>query len=171
MLRYVAMLDEISPAWRDGAVVDEPTVEELLAAETVRPAEGTGMGVRASTMAAVEDGDFDGTPVGQLCAEIAEGNAEAVAAQLARSPQLAFQADKDGMAPLHWAADRGCVEVVEALLALVGTGADAAERVNARDGAGDTPLHYAVNTESVEVVRLLVAAGADIHAENEAALA
>merc|ERR1712232_1470264 len=85
---------------------------------------------------------------------------------LRRHPELAFAADKDGMTPLRWAADRGSLDAVEALLALVGTGAVASSRLGFQDHAGDTALHYAVLTDNAEIARRLVSHGADPHVAN-----
>ena len=65
----------------------------------------------------------------------------------------------NGKTPLHTAADKGCVDVVDLLI-------KANADVNARDDSGKTPLHYAALEGHVEVVRRLVAAGADINAED-----
>lgn len=62
-------------------------------------------------MARMGDGDVDETPAGQLCQEIAEGRIEAACRLLKGSPSLAAEADKDGMLPLHWAADRGDLQM------------------------------------------------------------
>merc|ERR1719492_11142 len=70
------------------------------------------------------------------------------------------------MAPLHWAADRGALEVARVLVRMAGETPEAAARLNARDSNGDTPLHYAVNTDNPELARLLLGAGADAAVKN-----
>jgi len=161
MRGYVAELDDLEPGWRDGAAPK---------AERAKPDGSSGMGFAVSTMAAAEDdGDVDETPVGQLCEAIAEGKVAEASAILRRQPELAAQVDKDGMSPLHWAADRGELEVAQTLVAILQRkpAAEAAAVLNARDASGDTALHYAVNTDNLELARALVAAGADAHVENE----
>jgi len=56
---------------------------------------------------------------------------------------------------LHWASDRGSLDMVEYLLAL---GADP----NAPDHEGQTPLHYAAICEHRDIYAALVAAGGDV---------
>lgn len=69
--------------------------------------------------------------------------------------------EEDGgkLTPLHFACDRGHVEVVELLIA---RGASVA----ARDEEGQTPLHYAVFNDFLDVVRVLSKAGADFEARD-----
>ncbi|MHB9132518.1 MAG: ankyrin repeat domain-containing protein [Armatimonadota bacterium] len=68
-----------------------------------------------------------------------------------------FQVNHDGQTPLHQAAAKGKVDVVEHMLF---KGA----HVDARTAAGETPLHIAVRNRQLEVVHVLLAHGADINA-------
>lgn len=166
MQSYIAVLDKAVPGWELGAEVKPKKGQAGM--------EG-GLGPSVSTMGRIgqpEDDDIDETPVGQLCERIAASDVPAVEALLKKSPGLAFQKDKDGMTPLHWAADRGLLKVAELLLVdeviEKGGGASARlQRINLQDDAGDTPLHYAVNSENLELARLLVKRGADAHLANE----
>lgn len=164
MHRYVELLDGAAPGWRHGEA----------AADGDCTSKGGGVGISTGPtvslmgkMGGPGAEDVDETPIGQLCERVAEGDTEAVRELLARQPDLAFQADKDGMTPLHWAADRDKLEVLELLLASLGAGAEAAARLAARDASGDTPLHYAVNSENYKVARLLLAWGAEARLANE----
>merc|ERR1719252_428048 len=96
-------------------------------------------------------GDVDNTPVGQLCEQIADGKLEAAREILRRKPELAFQADKDGMMPLHWAADRGALDLVKVLIAMAVPKGTTGAFMSAQDSNGDTPLHYAVLSDNPEV--------------------
>jgi len=62
--------------------------------------------------------------------------------------------DEEDMGLLHWASDRGNLEMVKFL---VGLNAD----VNAIDGSGQTPLHYASACEHLQVVDFLLSQGAN----------
>ncbi|KAE9587250.1 hypothetical protein Lal_00004777 [Lupinus albus] len=67
--------------------------------------------------------------------------------------------DSEGRTPLHWAVDRGHLDVTELL---VGKDAD----VNAKDNDGQTPLHYAVTCEREAIAEYLVKHNADTHAKD-----
>jgi len=68
--------------------------------------------------------------------------------------------DKNGLTPLHRAADQGRTDIARILLE---HGTD----VNARDKNGLTPLHRAAFWEDAEVARLLLEHGADVNARDE----
>nr|XP_043608427.1 acyl-CoA-binding domain-containing protein 1-like [Erigeron canadensis] len=57
--------------------------------------------------------------------------------------------DSEGRTPLHWAVDRGHIDVAELLLS---RNAD----VNLQDNEGQTPLHYAAVCEREAIAELLV---------------
>ncbi|KAG6503198.1 hypothetical protein ZIOFF_035509 [Zingiber officinale] len=62
--------------------------------------------------------------------------------------------DSEGRTPLHWAVDRGHINVVQTLL-------DKNADVNAKDIEGQTPLHYAALCDREEIGMLLVQHKAD----------
>lgn len=62
--------------------------------------------------------------------------------------------DDDGLGLIHWAADRGNVEILQFLL---NRGVD----VNLVDPDGQTALHYASSCGHVECLKLLIKCGAD----------
>jgi len=175
MAKYVNALDRLAPSWRSSGSSAATSASSTDGGKPAayKPDGGAGMGFTVSTMGRIGDpdkaDDVDETPVGQLCEKIAEGEVEDACALLRRFPTLAFQKDKDGMTPLHWAADRGEQLVAQVLVSMLKMQPPAAILgcLNAKDPAGDTPLHYAVNTENVELARLLCAAGADPGAEND----
>ncbi|XP_022911204.1 acyl-CoA-binding domain-containing protein 6 [Onthophagus taurus] len=64
------------------------------------------------------------------------------------------QLDEDGLALIHWAADRGSLDILQLLLSL---GAD----VNLTDSEGQTPLHYAATCGHDNCIKLLLDYGAN----------
>lgn len=62
--------------------------------------------------------------------------------------------DSEGRTPLHWAVDRGHLNITELL---VSRNAD----VNAKDNEGQTPLHYAAMCEREDIAEYLVKHKAD----------
>jgi ankyrin repeat protein len=63
------------------------------------------------------------------------------------------QQDQEGLTPLHWAVDRGHLDLVKYLIS-------AGAAVNACDHDGQTPLCYAVLCEHTEIEKVLKSAGA-----------
>ena len=86
-----------------------------------------------------------------------EGQLEQVRKLIQDDPSLVTAHDKSGYTPLHWAADRGHLNVVRYLL---GSGAD----INERAESGYTPLHQAAKAGQLNVVCYLLENGADIDA-------
>jgi ankyrin repeat protein len=90
------------------------------------------------------------------------GDAAAVKALLKKDKSLLSARDKDGSTPLHCAAWKGQVTVVEALL---DGGANINEH-NTNSHWGTTPLHAAAHGNQKGVAALLIARGADLRAKN-----
>lgn len=67
---------------------------------------------------------------------------------------------RDGVAPLHFAAQEGRPGIVRALLA-------AGAKPGIADDGGSTPLHVAARQDDPEIVALLLEAGADRRAEDD----
>lgn len=164
MKGYVDVLDQSVPGWREGKA--PPANDSKDRAEISTGPSVSTMGLLGTT---AENTDVDTTPIGKLCEYVTDGDLEAVAEVLRKTPGLAFESDKDGMTPLHWAADRGEVDIVALLLDsdIAASSSEADARVCVRDQSGETPLHYAVMTENLEVAQMLVNARADPNAAND----
>ena len=88
---------------------------------------------------------------------VASGDKNAVRVALAGDPTLAVARDREaGSTPLHFAAHRGFLEIVQALL---DHGADVSAL---EELSSTTPLHWAAEGGHPEVVRLLLARGAGL---------
>ena len=85
---------------------------------------------------------------------VKKGDLNKVKALVSRSQVLAEGKDAEGMSLLHWAADRGSVDMTRLLL-------EFGCQVDGRDGEGQTALHYASSCGHVQVTKLLLKTGAD----------
>ncbi|PIK61998.1 putative acyl-CoA-binding domain-containing protein 6-like [Apostichopus japonicus] len=117
MEKYVEKMDVIDDNWRDSK-------------------SRGGLGVGVSTLYR-DEGDIceSDKTIFDWCKE---GNLEEVQRFLSTSPNHLNELDDSGLALIHWACDRGYMEVIDLLLQL---GAD----VNHPDADGQTPLHYVLS--------------------------
>lgn len=69
--------------------------------------------------------------------------------------------DSMGMAPIHWASDRGDLDILKFLVE------DRSADINFQDSTGQTALHYAVSCSHEEICKYLVGKGARINIQDE----
>ncbi|XP_076242664.1 acyl-CoA-binding domain-containing protein 6 [Calliopsis andreniformis] len=93
---------------------------------------------------------------------VKEGHEQKVQELLDKEPKLVSVMDTEGLLPIHWAADRGHISIIEYLIK---TGAN----VNSQDGDGQTPLHYAASCGHLDVVIYLLSIGAQLIEDNDGA--
>lgn len=120
------------------------------------------LGFSVSTLANAEE---PGEPLDTLQGWTVNGDAAKVVASLEGGAAV-DGVDEEGCTALHFAADRGHVDIIEVL---VGRGAS----VDAQDLDGQTPLHYAALCDRREAYVALVRAGAredleDVNGESAA---
>jgi acyl-CoA-binding protein len=140
MANYIHAIARINPSWESEARIDSSgwtSVSKLSNTD-------------------VELGDADKT----FLDWVKEGNETRVCEILSGEPTLVSTLDMDGLLPIHWAADRGHVDVIARL---IGNGAD----VNSQDRDGQTPLHYAASCGHAETVKYLLSLGAQSIADND----
>uniref|UniRef100_A0A915Q0P6 Acyl-CoA-binding domain-containing protein 6 n=1 Tax=Setaria digitata TaxID=48799 RepID=A0A915Q0P6_9BILA len=115
-------------------------------------------GIRPSTMVDAESTETESSCMSmeqiEWFAALDEGNVEKLKDLLAANLGLLEEKDENQLTALHWASDRGKLELVDFL---VNAGAD----VNIQDYSGQTPLHYAVSCSHRSVVDFLLKKGAD----------
>lgn len=77
-----------------------------------------------------------------------------------KNPDLLKDTDEEGMNLLHWACDRGHVEMVSTLCERFGSD------INVRDAFQQTPLHYAASCGYRDLTELLLKLGIDSKAKD-----
>ncbi|KAK9298373.1 hypothetical protein QLX08_008278 [Tetragonisca angustula] len=136
MKNYLLELDKLNPDWDKQSDSNWVVISRLISTED-------------------EISDADKT----FLDWVKEGHEEKVQELLDKKPKLANLIDSEGLLPIHWAADRGYLEIIQKLIE---KGTD----VNAQDEDGQTPLHYAVSCGHHHVVEYLVSIGAEFIEDN-----
>ncbi|VUZ95856.1 acyl-CoA-binding protein, putative [Plasmodium vivax] len=98
-----------------------------------------------------------------LCKNVVQANLQYIKSALKSNPYLVNKRNSDGLCALHYACDRGYLDIVKVLIEL---GAD----VNADDSCGDTALHIAAYSGQTEIIKYLTSAGADVNRKNSEGL-
>ncbi|KAI4838317.1 acyl-CoA-binding protein [Plasmodium brasilianum] len=94
-----------------------------------------------------------------FCQGVVEENIEQIKNTLKNHPSLINKKNTSGLTALHYACDRGYLDIVKFL---VDQGAD----IHAEDSFGDTALHIAAYSEKREIIEYLISAGADANRKN-----
>ena len=90
---------------------------------------------------------------------VKDGNHDSVKIYLSQHPNQFDVVDNRNSTPLHFACDRGFIEIVKYLVKL---GAD----INKQDINGDTPLVWAIARNHYDVAEYLIRKGADVNVLN-----
>ncbi|CDO64993.1 acyl-CoA-binding protein, putative [Plasmodium reichenowi] len=110
-----------------------------------------------------ENNDDDNNICDILCQHVVMGDLASIKKNLKHNPSLINKKNSSGLTPLHYACDRGYIDIVKYL---VHQGAN----INVEDSYGDTPLHMAAYSEKLNVVDFLKSVGADINKTNSEGL-
>lgn len=141
MRKYIILLSQLFPNW------NEESTEVSL----------TSGWVAVSSMAKEEPNLKDSEK--DISDWVREGNKEKV--KLVAKNHNINDLDSTGLGPIHWAADRGNVDMLRFLVF------DLKADVNLKDQDGQTALHYAASCGHVDIVKYLVEHGADVAVEDQ----
>lgn len=143
--KYIELVSKLDTSFAKDGVGQQSTTKESW--------------VTVSTLQKPEESDED-QDADELIASVKAGDHVAVDHFLCDSKEKYSKdfdwnrLDKDGMALIHWATDRGCTKIIKSL---VENGAD----IQAKDAEGQTAIHYASSCGHLECVELLLELGAD----------
>ncbi|VDK85546.1 unnamed protein product [Litomosoides sigmodontis] len=140
MRQYVARLTELNLGWDANQIY------------RIR------YGVRPSTLAGAKFTEAESPDMSlqqiEWFSALDEHNIEKLRNLLVDNPELLEEKNENQLTALHWASDRGKLELVKFLV-------DAGADVNIQDYGGQTPLHYAASCSHRSVVDFLLKKGAD----------
>ncbi|CAA0813035.1 Acyl-CoA-binding domain-containing protein 2 [Striga hermonthica] len=151
MEQYIDIVTELYPTWADGAASQKKKDEGSTNAQNAG-SQGP-MGPVFSSFIYEEEAGSD-LKMDAIHGFAREGDEEKLLKCIESGVPLNIK-DSEGRTPLHWAVDRGHLNVTALLL---GKSAD----VNAKDDEGQTALHYAAVCERTSIAELLLKHGADI---------
>ncbi|KAL7146112.1 hypothetical protein ABFS83_06G019300 [Erythranthe nasuta] len=148
MEKYIDIVSDLYPTWLDGAVTQKRKDSRSSDAGSKAP-----MGPVFSTFIYEEEPGSE-MKLDDIHSFAQEGDEEKLLKCIESGVPINLK-DSEGRTPLHWAVDRGHLNVTALLLE---KNAD----VNAKDDEGQTALHYAALCERNAIAELLVKQGADI---------
>ncbi|KAI3953450.1 hypothetical protein MKW92_006962 [Papaver armeniacum] len=143
MEKYITIVSEIYPAWISGSSVKKHGGDK-----EGNDSKGP-MGPVFSSFAYEEESDNE-LKMEAIHTSAREGELD----NLVKHIENGVSVNLKGRSPLHWAVDRGHLDMVELLLS---KNAD----VNAQDNEGQTPLHYAAMCDREAIAEILVKQNAD----------
>ncbi|KAK4273872.1 hypothetical protein QN277_017183 [Acacia crassicarpa] len=151
MQKYIDIVTELYPTWLDGSALRSKSGDDVGPNSGSSESKGP-MGPVFSTFVYEEEAGSD-LKMDAIHGYAREGDSTNLLKCIENGVSVNLK-DSEGQTPLHWAVDRGHLEVTELL---VSRNAD----VNAKDDDGQTPLHYAVVCEREAIAEYLVKHNAD----------
>ncbi|CAN0922603.1 Acyl-CoA-binding domain-containing protein 2 [Linum grandiflorum] len=157
MEKYIDLVSEIYPAWDAGSAAVRPqsSPKPRIGGREVRSNDSQGpMGPVFSTFVYEEESGNE-LKMDAVHGFAREGDADNLLKSINHDNVSVNLKDSEGRTPLHWAVDRGHLNIVELL---VEQNAD----INAKDNEGQTALHYAVVCDREGIADLLVKQNANV---------
>ncbi|KAL1353034.1 hypothetical protein HN51_016979 [Arachis hypogaea] len=151
MQKYIDIVTELYPSWLDGASLSRDKGSDGDSGGSGSESKGP-MGPVFSSFVFEEDSGSD-LKMDAIHGFAREGDAVNLLKCVENGVSVNVK-DSEGRTPLHWAVDRGHLNVTELLIS---RNAD----INAKDNDGQTPLHYAVVCEREAIAEYLVKHNAD----------
>lgn len=152
MQKYIDIVTELYPTWLDGSSLRSKSGDGGSGSDAKGP-----MGPVFSTYVYEEEYGGD-SQMEAIHGFAREGDMDNLLKCIENGVSVNLK-DSEGRTPLHWAVDRGHLNVTELL---IGRNSD----VNAKDNDGQTPLHYAVTCEREAIAEYLVKHNADIYSKD-----
>ncbi|KAF8380005.1 hypothetical protein HHK36_027474 [Tetracentron sinense] len=156
MQKYIMIVSELYPSWAAGSTIKNKHGDSDASSSDAKGP----MGPVFSTFVYEEESGNE-LKMDAIHASAREGEIENLLKYIESGVSVNLKgfwpeiiADSEGQTPLHWAVDRGHLNVIELL---VSRDAD----VNAKDNEGQTPLHYAVVCDREDIAKFLVKQNAD----------
>ncbi|XP_053660238.1 uncharacterized protein LOC128709272 [Anopheles marshallii] len=136
-MEYVRLMDELAPNWCEKSASD---VAWVSVSRPKRLSESLPDETNKSLIDRIKEDDLDGVR-NMILHEDSTVSVNVL--------------DHEGLAAIHWAADRGNVDILASLLTIDGID------INLQGGDGQTALHYASSCGNIECLKLLLKHGAD----------
>lgn len=153
MEKYIDLVTHLYPAWVEGGSKGRNRSGDAAGSSSRAP-----MGPVFSSLVYEEESEND-LKIDAVHAFAREGEVENLLKCIESGIPVNAR-DSEGRTPLHWAIDRGHLNVAKALV-------DNKADVNAKDNEGQTALHYAVVCEREALAEFLVKQKADTSIKDE----
>uniref|UniRef100_A0A1J3JWF1 Acyl-CoA-binding domain-containing protein 2 n=1 Tax=Noccaea caerulescens TaxID=107243 RepID=A0A1J3JWF1_NOCCA len=154
MEKYLEIVTQLYPTWLDGGVKAGSQGGDDAAATNSRET----MGPVFSSLVYEEESENE-LKIDAIHGFAREGEVENLLKSIESGIPVNAR-DSEGRTPLHWAIDRGHLDIAKALV-------DKNADVNAKDNEGQTPLHYAVVCDREAIAEFLVKQKANTESKDE----
>ncbi|KAG2239843.1 hypothetical protein Bca4012_022936 [Brassica carinata] len=146
MEKYIEIVTQLYPTWLDGGVKAGSSRSKDDAVSNTGGGGGT-MGPVFSSLVYEEESENE-LKIDAIHEFAREGEVENLLKSIESGIPVNAK-DSEGRTPLHWAIDRGHLDIAKLLV-------DKNADVNAKDNEGQTPLHYAVVCDREVIAEFLV---------------